>query len=44
MVLFHAKDMHTLIAEKIVLPIEESLIIFDRRRPAQTLEAAARRL
>jgi hypothetical protein len=42
MVPFHARNMHTLIAKKVVLPLEESLIILDRARPAQTREAAGR--
>jgi hypothetical protein len=42
MVPFHARNMHTLIAKKVVLPLEESLIILDRGHPAQTREAAVR--
>jgi hypothetical protein len=43
MVPFHARNMHTLIAKKVVLlPLEESLIILDRGHPSQTPEAAGR--
>jgi hypothetical protein len=42
MVPFHARNMHTLIAKKVVLPLEESLIILDRGHPAQTAETAGR--
>jgi hypothetical protein len=42
MVPFHARNMHTLIAKKVVLPLEESLIILDRAHLSQTPETAAR--
>jgi hypothetical protein len=42
MVPYHARNMHTLIAKKVVLPLGESLIILDRGHPAQTREACGR--
>jgi hypothetical protein len=42
MIPYHARNMHTLIAKKVVLPLEESLIILDRAHPAQTRETRVR--